>query len=100
MSKRIEIQEHGVMFSDYFHGTSGVWLNVYIDNDTTVNQVIENLETEINMVFDHIEFVAENHEFTIEEVEKGIDEEISKMKAYVNTYGNGNNIYHYNNDFI
>lgn len=76
---RIEIQDHGVMMSDYFGGTSGVWINICIDNKTTVKQIITQLESEINMIWDHIEYTAEVNGFT-GDLEKQIDMELQSIK--------------------
>jgi len=93
MTKRIEIQEHGVMLTDYFHGTRGVQLNVYINGESTVKDVLDDLQSEINSLYDHIEYTAENHGFTIDETKEMIDKEMEKMLDYINNKGNGNKIY-------
>ena len=79
MMNRIEIVDHGVMFSDYFHGTSGVWLNIYFDNETTIKDIIDSLEDKINSEWDYIEGVAEYHEFT-KNLEESIDKCINDIK--------------------
>jgi hypothetical protein len=79
MKTKIEIQDHGVMLNDYFGGTSGVWLNISIDNKTTVGQIIEQLESEINMVWDHIEYTAEYNDFS-GNLEAEINMELQKIK--------------------
>jgi len=78
-TNKIEIVDNGVMLTDYFHGTSGVWLNIYFDNETTIEDIIESLKSEINMVWDYIEGVAQYHEFT-ENLEESIDECINDIK--------------------
>jgi len=78
-TNRIEIVDNGVMLTDYFHGTSGVWLNIYFDNETTIKDIIESLESEVNMVWDYIEGVAEYHDFT-GNLEESIDECINDIK--------------------
>jgi len=98
MKKTIEIVGHGVMLTDYFHGTSGVWINVYINNKTTVSEVIELLRDEINLVWDHVEFTASQHGCNPEDVWTAITEQIGEMENYVKNKGNGNNIFHYNSD--
>ena len=82
MKNTLKIQDHGTMLTDYFQGTSGVWLNVSVDNKTTLKEVIDGLEEEINMVYDHIEFTAENHEFQ-GDLGKAIDAEIKTMREYI-----------------
>ena len=54
--KTIELQNRGSGMVDYFHGTSGVFIPVPVDNTTTVEQVLEELESTINECFDHFEF--------------------------------------------
>jgi hypothetical protein len=76
---KIEIQDHGVMSSDYFSGTSGVMLPLSIDNKTTVGQVIAQLESEINMVWDHIEYTAERRGYH-GDLEGDIAQEIESIK--------------------
>lgn len=76
---KIEIQDHGVMSSDYFSGTSGVMLPLSIDNTTTVGEIIDQLESEVNMVWEHIEYTAEYNGFTGDLV-KAIDQEIELIK--------------------
>jgi len=78
-TNKIEIVDNGVMLTDYFHGTSGVWLNIHFDNETTIKNIIESLESEINMVWDYIEGVAQYHEFT-GNLENAVDKEIEKLK--------------------
>ena len=63
MTNKIEIQNHGVMLTDYFSGTAGVMLPLNIDNKMTVSQIIDQLEEEINIVWDHIEYTAEYNDF-------------------------------------
>ena len=54
--KTIELQDHGYGMVDYFHGTTGVFLPIPIDNKTTVKQLIDEIENEINLIFDHFEY--------------------------------------------
>ena len=70
---------HGTMFSDYFHGTNGVWLNTYPDKKSTIEEQILQLEDEINAVWEHIEYTAAYHEFT-GDLEKEIDRLLSELK--------------------
>jgi hypothetical protein len=79
MTDKIEIIDHGVMLNDYFGGTSGVWINIYLDNKTTVKDIIDQLESEINAIYDHIEYVAEYHGFS-KDPESTIDMELQKIK--------------------
>jgi len=92
MTKELSIVVHGIMLSDYFQGTPGVMLPIYICPDTTVNNAVESLKEEINMVWDHIEYTAEYHDFPDYDLEDQIDKEISRIENYVKEQGNGNNI--------
>lgn len=76
---KIEIVDHGVMLNDYFGGTSGVWINIYLDNKTTVRQIIEQLESEVNMLWDHIEYTAEYNGFS-GDLDSAINAEIQAIK--------------------
>ena len=76
---RVEIVDHGTMGSEYFSGTAGIMLPLSIDNKTTVGQVIAQLESEINMVWDHIEYTAEMHGFD-GDLNSAIDQEIELIK--------------------
>ena len=76
---RVEIVDHGTMGSEYFSGTAGVMLPLTIDNTTTVGEIIDQLESEINLFWDHIEYTAEMHGFTGDLV-KAIDQEIELIK--------------------
>lgn len=78
----IEIVEHGLMMSDYFQGTNGVWLNIYPDHETTKGEALEMLDDEINVLYDHIEYTAEYNEFSGNLWEQ-IDDEIKRMKEYI-----------------
>ena len=77
----LRIVSHGVMLSDYFQGTSGVWLNISLDNHSTYADIIGELENEINLVFDHIEFTAESHDFT-GNLSEAIQKEIADIKEF------------------
>ena len=80
MTNRLEIQDRGVMHSCYFSGTPGVMLSLYIDNKTTIGEIIGQLGSEINMIWDHIEYTAQYHEFS-GDLEKAIDSEIQAIKT-------------------
>lgn len=81
MTTELEIVSHGVMLSDYFSGTSGVWINVSLDKHSTYADIIRELENEINLVFDHVEYVAESHDFT-GDLSEAIEKEIADIKDY------------------
>lgn len=83
MANKLMLVGHGVMLSDYFSGTSGVWINVSLDKNSTYADIIKELENEINSVFDHIEYTAESNDFTgnlSEEIEK----ELANIKEFCN----------------
>ena len=77
----LKIVSHGVMLSDYFSGTSGVWINVPLDKNSTYSDIIKALENEINSVFDHVEYVAESHNFT-GDLSEAIEKELADIKEY------------------
>ena len=58
--KTIELQDRGYGLTDYFSGTSGVFLPIAIDKNTTVKDLIDGIESEINMVFDHFEYTFQD----------------------------------------
>lgn len=78
-TKRLQIQDHGIMCSSYFSGTSGVWINISLDKNTTVKEIIEQLESEINQTWENIEFSAEANEFE-GDLESSIEEELKKIR--------------------
>lgn len=88
-TKQLEILEHGLMMSDYFHGTSGVWLNIYPTPETTKKEAIEMIESEIDLLYDHIEYTAKYHNW-VNDIWCGKDalfsqivNEIKEMKEYI-----------------
>ena len=95
----LTIEERGTMLSDYFCGTPGVMLPLYIDNQTTCKEVLTMLEDEINQVWDHIEGTAEYHGFPVDTLEYYIDEQIAIMSDYVRINGKTDQIYNPDLDF-
>jgi len=88
-TNKISIIEHGLMMNYYFHGTSGVWLNIYPTPETTKKEAIEMLENEINLLSDHIEYTAKHHNW-VNDIWCGedalfsqIDNKIEEMKKYI-----------------
>ena len=81
MTTELQIVSHGVMLSDYFQGTSGVWINVPLDKHSTYSNIIQELEAEINLVFDHIEYIAELNNFT-GDLSEAIQKEIADIKEF------------------
>lgn len=82
MATHLSIQDNGFMCSSFFHGTSGVWLNIPADKTTTIGEVLESLEQEIYTVWDHIEYVAEYHNFPISELDKSIKSQLDDIKEF------------------
>jgi len=80
----VSIQDHGVMLSDYFSGTSGVMLSINVDNKTTVQEVLDAIKEEINMIWDHILYTAEYHHFRgiDSRLERLINNELQDMKEF------------------
>ena len=95
----LTIEERGTMLSDYFCGTPGIMLPLSIDKNTTVNEVLSQLEDEINQVWEHIEGTAQYHGFPVDTLEYCIDEQIAIMSDYVMTKGSGDKPYNADLDF-
>lgn len=68
--KKIEVQDHGIMLMDYFSGSTGVILTIPVDKNNTVKDIFDYIDSEINMIYDHIYFTAEKFNFTDSEVEQ------------------------------
>ena len=99
MTTKLEIQERGTMFSDYFCGTPGAMLFLSIDNQTTCKEVLTLLEDEINQVWEHIEGTAQYHGFPVDTLEYCIDEQIAVMSDYVRINGKSDRPYNPDLDF-
>ena len=95
----LTIEERGTMLSDYFCGTPGIMLPLSIDKNTTVNEVLSQLEDEINQVLEHIEGTAQYHGFPVDTLEYCIDEQMAKMSDYVRINGKTDQIYNPDLDF-
>jgi len=83
----IEIIEHGIMYSDYFQGTSGVMLPLYINPKTTKKEVLNMLKEEINILWDHIEYTASSNNFQ-GDLKKGINSKLDEIQEYIKKNGN------------
>ena len=59
----LAIEHHGIMLTDYFCGTAGVTLPVYITPETTYKESLAMLEEEIDAVWDHVEYTARYNDF-------------------------------------
>ena len=80
---KLKIQERGTMLSDYFTGTSGVMLPINIDKNTTCQEVLDILKNEIDIVWEHVMYTAEYHEYPTDTLEKAIAEQITEMELYI-----------------
>lgn len=80
MEKELTINTHGCMLTDYFSGTTGVMVTVFVCKESTVKDLIENFENEINMIFDHICFVGEKYNFSEEEITEQLKEKTNELK--------------------
>ena len=78
----LTIQERGTMLHCYFQGTSGIELPISIDNKTTLHEIVELLQDEIYMVWDHIYYTAEYHKFK-GDLETAINNELTKIKTFI-----------------
>jgi len=77
----ITIEDHGIMLRDYFHGTRGVMMPVSVDNKTTVKEVLQAIEEEINIIYDHIYYTAQYHNFR-GNIDLAIDNELQDMVEF------------------
>ena len=82
IKSRIEIAERGVMFTDYFGGTSGVMLPISVDNKTTLGEIVDSIEYEIGNVSEHVDYTAEYHNFQ-GDLWTSIYDEIKRMREYI-----------------
>jgi hypothetical protein len=92
MTNKLEIQERGVMLSDYFCGTPGVMLAIHLTNTTTVEEILGELRSEIDALWDHIEYTAEAHSF-VGDLESDIEAQLLTMQNYVTEHSRGSNPY-------
>ena len=81
-SNEIKIIEHGVMLQDYFGGAPGVMLSICVDNTSTYQDIINDINNEINDIWEHIIYAAKNHNFIGNNsiLEKNIQQEIQKIE--------------------
>ncbi len=75
----IKINERGIMLSDYFNGTPGVMLPIYITPKTVRRELVEMIRQEINMVWDYIACTFPDED----DLEANIDQEIGIIEAYI-----------------
>lgn len=76
----ITIEGHGCMLNDYFSGTTGVWLNIPVDKNSTVEDILEGLKQEINIVEDHIFYTGvERYGMEEEDIELGLKEALDNL---------------------
>jgi hypothetical protein len=73
----LELDCHGCMFPDYFSGTSGVQLNVYVHNKNTIKEVFDLLREEINIHWEHLEYTLFNAKG--KEIPTDMEEKIDEM---------------------
>lgn len=77
----LQLINHGIMLPYYFQGTSGISLYVSIDQKTTIAEMIQELDNNINLFWDHIEYVASICEFPQYLLEPKIEQLIQDLKA-------------------
>jgi len=75
------IRQHGHMFPDYFTGTTGLQLNLYLHSENTVGEVIQFLNEEIELYYDSLQFIAEQKGYNPTFLEEKLDNFISYLKA-------------------
>lgn len=96
--KTLSIDARGVMLSCYFDGTAGVMLVVCLDQNTTVNEVLEGLESEIQTMWESIEFCAEAQEYT-GDLAEALKAQLDEMRDHIATTGNGEKPFHKDLDY-
>ncbi len=91
----LSIDERGVMLTCYFGGTAGAMLIVSVDKNTTVNEVFEELQQEVNDTYGHIEHCANLHEFTgnSDDLDAALKAQLEEMRQHIDTTGNGEKPY-------
>jgi hypothetical protein len=77
MDYKLNLDFHGNFHVDYFQGTSGVQLNIYIHNKTTVKEVLDLLREEINTHWEHLEYTL--FDAKGKEIPEDMDEKINEM---------------------
>lgn len=77
MDYQLNLTVHGLMHPDYFQGTAGVQLNIYITDKTTIKEVIDLLKEEINVHWSHIEYTL--FDANEKEIPYNIEEKITEM---------------------
>src|SRR6056297_2837460 len=81
MEKLIRMDYHGTMLSDYFCGTSGVMLSCYFDSTTTNQDIINQIKSELNDLWDHVEYIAGYHGITdFDQLEHDIDQAVLELE--------------------
>ena len=76
----VVIDSHGCMLNDYFRGTTGVWLNIPVDKNSTVEEIIESLKQEIISVEDHIFYTGvEHYGMKEEDIELGLKKALDEL---------------------
>jgi hypothetical protein len=76
----VVIDSHGCMLNDYFSGTTGVWLNIPVDKNSTVEDILEGLKQEIISVEDHIFYTGvERYGMEEEDIELGLKTSLDNL---------------------
>lgn len=89
--KKLIIEYHGVMYSDYFSGTHGVMLSIPVDRNSTVRDVFAELKEEINILWDHIEYTF-NDVFHPDVIESMVDAEYKRFEEFTRRTGKQYNL--------
>lgn len=56
MDYKLKLQEHGQMHPDYFQGTPGVQINLYIHDQMTKGKVLDMLKLKFDFCYDSITY--------------------------------------------
>lgn len=81
---KIKIIEHGVMLSCYFSGTSGVMLSLYITPKTTIKELLNMIESEISILYEHIDYTFNypDANVTTDVIDQAIDNCIADLRSH------------------
>jgi hypothetical protein len=84
--KGIVLNYHGVMLTDYFHGTSGVMLSIHITPETTHGEVLDMLKDETEYYWDMIDSLDPLNK----DLDDEVDDKIKEMRDYCEQLGSIN----------
>ena len=87
MPTELKLVEYGPMFPDYYQGSTGATIVVPVDNTTTLKELVELIEDEINQIWDHIEYTFPDNPRLENDINQLIDD------LYTQIAGRGQELY-------